>query len=277
MTGLPVMNRGLRSLRSTTIWYTVGMAAYAAITLWLYPTVEATLRAVELPPELLRFFGTEDIGSPTGYLTARYQAFAPVVLMVWAIVASTGLVAGEETRGSLEAVIAHPISRTRLMCEAMIAFAICTLVILGGIVVAWAITVPFVDLRGDITLSELAVATISTAPLALFFGALGCLVGAVAPTRGAAAGILTAFAISSYLVASFAQVAPTIEWMRYASPYYYADSGSVLRAGINWEHQAALAAGTIVAALLAILAFQGREIGVAAWQPLAFIRRGSRP
>ncbi|RJQ10206.1 MAG: hypothetical protein C4558_05275 [Dehalococcoidia bacterium] len=270
---LPVTRRFVRSLTSSVIWYGLGLAVYAAVTVLLYPSVEATLRSIDLPPELLRFLGTEDIGTPTGYLTARWQSFAPIVLMIWGIVASTGLIAGEESRGSLDGLLSPPISRTRLMLEAMLAFTGCTFVILVAIAVAWVVTVPLVDLHDNITTTTLIAGTASMAPLALCFGAMGFFVGAIAPARGTAAGLLTALAITSYLVSSLSQVAPSIEWMRYGSPYYYADTGRVLRDGVDWTHQVGLLGATLVLSVLALLAFRGREIGVGVWQPLAFLRR----
>src|SRR5690606_39191091 len=113
------------------------------------------------------------------------------------------------------------------------------LAIAALICVGWLLSVPFVD-SGELGLLDLFGATFGALPVVLCFSALGFLLGAVAPTRGAAAGVLTVLVIAAYLVASLAQVVEPIEWMRYLSPYYYADVPAWLTDGPVWWHQAGL-------------------------------------
>jgi len=269
----PVAQRALRDLRWPVVWYGLGLGAYAALMVWTFPAIEDSLRKIELPPELLKFFGGDvtDLARPSSYLATRYQSFAPLVLSIYAVVASTGLLAGDEDRGSLDSVLAQPISRVRVARERMTAFlagavAICVLTSLG-----WVASVPFVDLHGDVTLTTLVLATFSTIPMVAMFGALGFLVGALAPSRGTAAGILTAAAIASYLGASLARIAPPLEWVQYVTPYYYADADRVLTTGPAWSHVLVLCLLSILLAVVASLAFRGREVGVRTWQPLAWL------
>jgi ABC-2 type transport system permease protein len=240
---------------------------------WLFPAFEETLQTVEYPDEFLEFFGsTGDLSRPTAFITAEYQSFAPIVLVIYAIVASTGLVAGEEAHGSLESVLAQPLSRTRFMLEKIAAFGIGAAIIVLTVAAAWLTSVPFIDLHGDLTLPELWQGTLSMLPLVCFFGGAGFLLGAIAPTRGAATGILTVFAVAAFLVASFARVIDAIDGLRYLSPYYYADTDTVLDQGIVWWHAGVLLCGGLAALALAVVAFRGREIGAGVWQPLAWAR-----
>jgi ABC-2 type transport system permease protein len=269
----PVARRALRDLRWTVLWYGAGLGLYAALTVWTFPAIESSLRRIELPPELLKFFGGNvgNLARPSSYLSTRYQSFAPLVLSIYAVVASTGLLSGEEGRGSLDGVLAQPISRTRVALESMTAFLFGALVICVIILIGWFASVPFVDLHGDITLLTLVFATFSMMPMVALFGALGFLCGAITPSRGIAAGILTGVAVASYLGASFARIAAPLEWLQYITPYYYADSDVVLTTGVVGWHVAVLIAVTLMLAVFATLSFRGREIGVRTWQPLAWI------
>jgi ABC-2 type transport system permease protein len=269
--GWPVARRSLWELRWQIFWYGVGLGLYGTAMVWLFPAFEETLQEVEYPPEFIELFGgTGDMSRPTTFLTTEYQSFAPIILVVYAIIASTGLLAGEEGRGALESTLAQPVSRTRYFLEKVAAFVAGALIICLVIAAFWLLSVPFVDLHGDLTLAEVSTGTASMLPLVGFFGGLGFLLGAVAPSRGLAAGILTVLAIAAFLVASFARIIDPIEWMQYLSPYYYADTDSVLADGIVWWHAGLLLAGAVLTTGLGALAFRGREIGASAWQPLAW-------
>lgn len=271
MTRLPILRRALVELRWQLVWYGVGLGAYGAFMVWLYPSFEDTLKQVDYPEEYLKFFGgTGDMSRASSFLSTEFWSFGPIIFVIYAIVSSTGLLAGEEGHGSLDVVLAQPVSRTRVMLEKVGAFLIGALAIDLLIAAAWVTAIPFVDLHGDITLIEAWGATLAMLPLVCFYGALGFLAGAVAPARGLAAGALTVLAVAAFLVASFARAIERIEWMRYLSPYYYADTATVLTDGVVWWHMALLLGGAVAAFALAVLAFRGREVGAHVWQPLAW-------
>jgi ABC-2 type transport system permease protein len=268
---LPILRRGLTELRWQIVWYGVGLGAYGALMVWLYPSFEDTLKQVDYPEEYLKFFGgSGDLSKASNFLSTEVWSFGPIIFVIYAIVASTGLLAGDEGHGSLDAVLAQPVSRTRVMLEKVGAFLVGAAAIDLLICAAWATAVPFVDLHGDLTLLEVWGATIAMLPLVCFYGALGFLAGAIAPSRGLAAGTLTVLAVAAFLVASFARVIEPIEWLQYVSPYYYADTADVLTSGIVWWHAALLLGGAVLALGLAVLAFRGREVGAHVWQPLAW-------
>lgn len=271
----PVFRRSLYDLRWLIVSFGVGLALYGASMVWLFPTFEGYLAdvAANYPREVLDFFGGGEITDPAGFMTLEYQSFAVLILVIYAVVASTGQLAGEEGRGSLESLLAQPISRTRLFAEKAAAFVAGALLICAIVSVGWLLSVPFVDLHGKLTLLELAGATFGSLPVVLLFGALGFWLGAIAPTRGAAAGILAAGAVASYLAASIAQAVAPVEALQYVSPYYYSDAARWLIDGPVWWHQLGLLLVAAVVFALAVRSFAGREVGVGVWQPRAFVGR----
>lgn len=271
MTRLPILRRALVELRWQVVWYGVGLGAYGALMVWLYPSFEDTLKQVEYPEDFLKFFGgTGDMSRASNFLSTEVWSFAPIIFVIYAIVASTGLLAGDEGHGSLDAVLAQPVSRSRVMLEKVGAFLAGAVAIDLLICAFWVTAIPFVDLHGDVTLLEAWGATLAVLPLVCFYGALGFLAGAIAPSRGLAAGMLTVLAVAAFLVASFARAIQRIEWMQYLSPYYYSDTAGIFTDGVVWWHMALLLGGAVAAVALAVLAFRGREVGAHVWQPLAW-------
>jgi ABC-2 type transport system permease protein len=268
MNRFPVAIRSLSELRWMIFWFGLGLGLYGAGMVWLFPAFEEYIgeAVANYPEEILRFFGEGDLAHPAGFMTLEYQSFAVLILMIFALVAATGQLAGDEGRGTLEGLLAQPVTRRRLILEKGAAVLAGWAVVCAMICVGWLLSVPFVDFGAELTLLDLVGATFGTLPVVALFGALGFLLGAVAPSRGAAAGILAGVAVVSYLAASLAMAIEPISWVRYLSPYYYSDASSFLTTGPVWWHQALLLLASTAVFALAVRAFERREIAAGSWQ-----------
>ena len=273
MNALPVAIRALKDLKWQIFWFGLGLGLYGAAMVWLYPQFEDYLEevAATYPEGILDFFGGGDITTPEGFITLEYYSFAVLILMVFALVVATGALAGEESRGTAETLLAQPMRRRRVISEKALAALGGAVGVCLSICVGWLVSVPFVDLGGDLTLGDLVGSTFGMLPSAMLFGALGFLLGAVAPSRAYAAAILAALAVASYLVASLALVVEPFEWLKYGSPYHYSDASRWLSEGPIWWHQGLLVLSSLAVFGLAVRAFEGREIGSEGWQLQALI------
>lgn len=265
--------RSLRDMQWLVLWFAIGLALYAGSMAALFPLFKDALGEVEYPPEILQFFGSVDLADPAGFITVEYQSFAVLILIVYGLVAATGQLAGEEGRGTLETLLAHPVSRTCVMLEKTASVLAGLVAILLVISVGWLVTYPVAGFDGELTLLALIGATFGAIPAVLFFTALAFLLGAIAPARGSAAGIMVALAVLSYLVASLAQVVSAIEWAQYLSPYYYADVPRWLTEGPVWWHQGVLLAAALMLFIVALRAFERREVAAGVWQLRAVLGR----
>lgn len=274
MSAFPILARSIRELSWMVAWFGLGLALYAASMVWIFPMFEGYIDTLSegYPEAFLEFFGGGDLADPAGFLTLEYQSFAVVIFIIYAVTATTGQLAGEEGRGTLEMVLAQPVSRARLIMEKAAACLLGAVLICLLICVGWLASVPFVDLHGQVGLLDVFGATFGALPVVACFGALGFLLGAIAPSRGIAAGILTGIVVLGYLAASLGQAIEPVSWMQYASPYYYSGTARWLTEGPIWWHQAALVVATAVCFALAVRAFTGREVGAGTWQVGAMLR-----
>ena len=100
----------------------------------------------------------------------------PLLLLVAAIGAGAGAIAGEEERGTLELLLANPVSRTKVVLEKSVALVA---EIAGlGFVLWLALLVGALLTSMDISAGHLAAATLSAVLLALAYGAIALLLGA---------------------------------------------------------------------------------------------------
>jgi beta-exotoxin I transport system permease protein len=258
--------KALRDMRRAMAWWALGLIALTALMIAVYPTVRDNPdlnKLVEDYPEALKAFiafgGNLDYTSGAGYLGSELFAFmVPLLLSVAAIGAGARATAGEEEAGTLDLLLANPISRRRLVVDKTAALA--TEVLLLALVL-WISLLVGVEIVGmDVSAAHLAGATASAALLAVSFGTVAVLAGAISGRRSAAIGVSAAAAVAAYLVSSLASLVDFLDSAKKVSPYYHYVASDPLRHGLGLEHAGFLVGVGILAAGLAVLAFERRDL-----------------
>jgi ABC-2 type transport system permease protein len=226
------------------------------------------------------------IDSPDTFLSLRYFAFMPLIFGVYAVINGSGLLAADEENGTLDLVLAHPVSRTGLFLGRLLAFLAVTLFILAVAWVGLVIPMSGTALQDKLSLGQAALPFLSLLALLLFFGTLALLLSMVLPSRRLAAMttgfiLLAGFFFSAFARASSAAQAdpltgargeaagPTaLEVIARFSPLDYYQGGEAVN-GLNWAWFVALMAPAVLFTALAWWRFERRDIRVAGeggWQ-----------
>lgn len=259
---------GLRNLRRSFAWWSLGLVGLVAMMIAVYPTIRSNpelSKLVKSYPEALKAFiafgGSVDYVSGAGYLgTELFSLMVPLLFLVAAVGNGAGSIAGEEERGTLDLLLAHPVSR-RQVAAGKLATLGAELAGLG--IVLWvALWVGARATSMDVSAGNLAAATLMAALLALAFGAIALGVGAATGRRALAVGIAAAGAVAAYLVNSLAALVHALEPLQRASPFYHYAAGDPLRHGLATGHALVLMAIAIVAAVVGIVLFERRDVGV---------------
>ncbi len=260
-----VFLRAMRDQRWMVLGFGAGSALMAALILGIYPSYSDALEEFDIPPAMQAFIGDIDIASASGFITAEFFSWIPILLVVYAIIQGTGVLAGEESNGTLDLLLAYPISRARLFAEKAASIIVGTLVIIALILPGWLLPYSSVDI--DVSLGRLIVATIAIVPLILAFGGLSLLAASVLSTRRDAASAMAALAVVSFFVNTLGQASDVLDPLRPASLFYHFHSDQIVTSGVDAVGVTVLLATAIAATGLAALMFQRRDIGVAggAW------------
>lgn len=233
------------------------------------------------PPELLALFGEfgeiEAMFTPEGFLGIELFEFLPLILGIFALLTGSGLLAADEEKGTLDLLLAYPISRTGLFAGRVLAFVAALAGILGlmwlGLVVGrlWSTI--------DLSPAVLARPFYSAGAVILLFGSLGLLLSLLLPSRRAAASISGLALAASFFVTSLARVNPDLEPLTRLSPLTYYQGGDALL-GLDAGRLVGLLAVSISFLVVAWWLFERRDIRVAGeggwrwpWRP----RPASRP
>ena len=172
--------------RRGLLWWSVGVGAAVAFVAGFFPSVRDNESFAEitedLPEGLQSLFGIEPgtlITSAVGYLDARWFATTlPVLLLVYGIGLGAASIAGSEEDGTLELLLANPVSRTRVLFEwvaAMVVLLVFLAVVAAVLLVAVA---PLVGLDEGIGVGGLVAATVGVLLLSLVHAALANAIGA---------------------------------------------------------------------------------------------------
>jgi ABC-2 type transport system permease protein len=208
------------------------------------------------PKELLDAFGIKDLGDVENYLHSQVFLLAPLALAFFPILTAAGAIAGAEERGTIDVLLGNPIPRWQLVVGSFAATALSLLLALAitGLL-TWG-TAVLMDV--DLSLESTAEAVLNMWPVCLFFGGLAMLCSALFHRRSLAVAVPAFLLFAMYLVDTIGRASEDLEDLRPASVFYY--YGSAIEEGIDWAHFGGVTLVALVFVLLAVLAFQRRDI-----------------
>jgi len=265
MTSMLIAERALHDRRRGLLAWSAGLAVYVMLQSSVYPTVRdsAFQRAIEsYPKELKAFFGGSasfDFSTAAGYLNVElFSLVLPALLAVYAIGFGAATIAGEQASGTLDLLLAYPVTRTRVAMEKL--GALTAGVLLLAAVVAVTMLLAGVVIGFDIGVVDVLVACGGTATVAILCGAATMLVGVLTGSRAVAVGIVAALFAASYLAVGLAGLVSWLEPVRYLSMLWYANGSAPVMHGLPVGDAAVLLVATIVVAAATVVAFRARNL-----------------
>lgn len=251
------------------MWWSVGIVALVLLTVALYPSLkgEASLdEVVDQMPEALRsMFGIDEaipLTSAPGYLQGRlFGSLLPLLLLVFGIGLGARAIAGSEQDGTLELLLANPVTRGAVVVQRYLA----VVAMLAGLTAVFAVSLvvlgaPFGALEG-VPVSGLAGAVGGAFGLALLHTTLAFGVGAATGRRAWALSAATVVAVVGYLLQGLLGVSDAIRALRFVVPWHWYLGRNMLAQGVAPD-------AIVVPLVLAAVIFAG---GAA-----AFLRRDLR-
>lgn len=233
-----VLRKSLRDQKWQIAGFGVALALIAAMDLLIWPAYRDQLQNFEMPKALEGLLGGLSISTPAGFLTSEYFSWVPILLIVYAVIQGTAAIAGEESSGTIDLLLAQPVSRELMVAEKSAAVVIGSALIVAVGLAGFAVTLPFVDIQ--MSLAHIAVACANILPITLLFFAMSLWLGAVAPNRALASAVVIGLATAFYFMSLLASAVNVLHWLNYATPFYYYGDGPPLAEGIVWWHVALL-------------------------------------
>jgi ABC-2 type transport system permease protein len=264
---LEVARRALRDRRRARVWWLFGVGLYTLAIVAAFPAMEGQKEInrilEEYPPELLALFAggqtTFDLASAGDYLNSQLFAFiAPMLLVILGVGFAAGTLAGEEERGTLDLVLTYPVSRVSVVLQkALVLIVEVALLTLVVHLVAFGVGRVF---EIELPLADVVAAGLAQLLLGVVFGFLTLAAAAASGSRGLSIGVGAGTAAGTYLVGSLAPVVSWLEPVKWVSPFFYATGGNPLVNGLPAWRIILLAGSAAVLAVVAVVAFQRRDV-----------------
>jgi ABC-2 type transport system permease protein len=260
-----VFERTFHEQRRALIGWTCSLALLALIMTALYPTIRGNKQLVTLhetyPKALRSLFGISDLATGTGFLRAElFSLIAPLLVIILAVLWGSDVIAGEEDRGTIDILMANPISRARVVLEKWAAILVGVAVAGAGLGLGLAIGIPATNMH--IGWQAVAAAVVATIVIGVVFGTTALAISAATGRRALARGLAAVLAVVAYLVSSLSDLVTWLGPVRPASPWYQALGIDPLTSGFQAWRLVALVILTAALAFLAVLAFQRRDLAV---------------
>lgn len=181
-----------------------------------------------LPEGLLAFFGGEDVDffSPSGFLHLEFFSYMPIILGIMVVTSAANLITRSEEEGSLELILAQPVSRSVVFWSRTLALILSLSLIL---VIVWGGAAIGLELHEfDITQGQLIWPFISLLSILMLFLSLALFLSMVLPTSGSASLTAGSLVIASFFISSLARIDENLEGINRFSPLKYYQGGAAV-------------------------------------------------
>jgi beta-exotoxin I transport system permease protein len=237
----------------------LGMVAVMILVGALFPAVGHTIGKLDVPTSVANLLGGADYATITGWFRSEIAViYAPLVVGALAITGASATTAGEEEDRILALVLAHPISRSRLVLAKALAVALIVLIVAFAVWVGLILGVA--SGGGGISLGHITALAVQLAFFGFATGALALALGAGTGRRSLANGAAAAVAVLGWLVNSFAPLVGGIAWLKYLTLFYYYSGHDPLTRGVGFAGLVVLGLVTLVLTAAAVVSFDRRDL-----------------
>ena len=256
--------KSFRDYRVPILGWGLGLGLLMAVVLAAVPSVFATPAAkaaiVALGSSYAWIAEPIKIDTAGGYATWKY-GITILVVVIWPLLAGTGMLRGEEDRGSLDVLLSLPRGRVRVALEKLA--ALLTALLAMGLVVGLLAYVGGAKVSSDISLGATVAFGLNLALIAAVFGAIALLVSQFTQERRTASGVTAGILLVAIVVDMVHRVVPNTVWLSQLSPVYYYNLSKPLVPGygVNPGAMLAMVGLTVVLSGAAVWLFARRDVG----------------
>ena len=233
-----------------------------------FDTVEARQEIgniVDAVPPIMQGLAGKPVNVETlgGYIQYKYGGFLPLVTGLWSILALSATLAGETRRGSLDIVLAGPISRRRVAWEKVLGHVLMlavAMILIGG---ATSLAGTLATFPGD------EISTGAAFSFALWLGLMSLAAGSVAFVlapfvgRGSAAGLAGGIMLAGFLLNGYQTAIPELAPFANLTWFGWTDDHIPLANQYDWASLGLVALFALLLLVIGVEAFVRRDLGAA--------------
>jgi ABC-2 type transport system permease protein len=194
-----------------------------------------------------------------GYVSQEVFALrVPLLTLIMGIILYTGVLAGDENEGTLQSLLAQPVSRLRVFLEKLLAAMVVSFIICGAAFIG--VWIGLLLIHEQMSLLRLFQAVVGAWLLVFMFGSLGFAIGAITGKRGIAGSVTGLLTFGSYLLSSFAPSVALIEKIDKYFPFHYYNNPAIAVNGLKGSNVLLMVSVSGLLLIIAAVIFTKRDI-----------------
>lgn len=245
---------------SLLAWY-VGLFVTTVIIMLLFPTLRDTFGKAlnDVPDSIKGILGdAQTYQRINGFVDVQVMAQMVFMTIVYGVILFSGAIAGDEGEGTLQTLLAHPVSRTRVYFEKFAGVSLLLALVNSSVFTGtWAGAAMVGE---SINLLRLALACAMLYLVTMSFGVIGFSLGAITGKRGMAGAVAGSLAFVSYLVTNLTPSVKQLKTINTFSPYQYFNNPSILDYGVRGKDLFILLSITLFFVVIGYIVFIKRDI-----------------
>ncbi len=253
-----------RSQRTKLLIVCLAIAAWSVVLPIIYQSfghqMEALINSGVIPKQLARF-GGGDVFSLAGSIALGYVHPISIILVsVFAIGFASSSIAGERQRGTLEVLLARPLSRRGVYLTLLVATVVFIGLILASASVGTVIGSAAAGIVDQLHAERLPMLWLNGVLLWSAFGAIALAASASFDRLTPALGITMAVVVVSYFFEILGSLWPDAAGLQPYSLFHYLAASDILNGTVNGAGIALLAVVAAIAIVVALVVFPRRDL-----------------
>lgn len=259
-----VFTKTIYEKRMYTLFWSIGMFLMVLLTMSIYPSFAqdgGLSDAFANVPEALKGIIGDLAAQKTipGFIDQQIFAFRmPLFMIIFSIILFNGLIAGDESEGTLQTLLVQPVGRMRVLLEKLAAGLV--LAAAASMATMLGVLAGLAMVNETLEISKLLAATANLWLLSVSFGILVLAIGAITGKKGLASGFASIFAFANYFITS---LAPSVEALqpfeKFTLIHYYAEPEVAVN-GINSGSALTLLVFCTALVVASLIVFNKRDI-----------------
>ncbi len=257
----------LKTLRDQLVsifWWSAGFIFLSIYLSYFFPYMSentAIFKMVDsLPPVIKNLIGdVKFVSTPEGFFNLQpFSYFAPIMILFYSVSRGVGVIAGELENGTLDLLLSKPVSRSGVILQKVLSISLALAII--HIFFFLGMGLGLILFKIEMNIIRLADAIISVFMLSISFLTISVTAGIIFLNKKKAVGLVSGFALISFLINAYAPAVNSFQIARIFSPFYYNSGNSPILNGLDLSH---LLIQTFIAVFflaVSILFFKKRDL-----------------
>lgn len=254
----------LRGNRVRLLVISVAMALWGSLMPLVYSQFGVQFKQMMesgLIPKEVANFGGGDIFSLAGSIAVGFiHPIALILLSVFAIGFTTAAVAGERQRGTLEVLLARPLSRRTVYVTLLVAMLLFVGIVMAAFLLGTVISATANGVGGELVASRIPLLWLNGLLLFAAIGTIGLAASVSFDRLSPAIGLTIAIVIVSYFLDILGSLWPDAKGLQPYSLFHYLQPKAILSGDADTFNFVLLGGVTAIAIVAALVIFPRRDL-----------------